>query len=114
MARDREAAQDIALYHMEKLNRNNKDVIREKSLAEQLDELKQPSSERRKKLPSHEWYKDIRDIITQEKKCRVSANLWNWVTAKYKDEIEKMRTSGSDYNEVLAFARTKEEEFINR
>lgn len=112
MARDREAAQDIALYHMEKLTRRNKDEAKkERSLKEQIDES---PTERRKNLPKVEWYKDVRDIVMLDKKCRVSNNLWNWVTVKYKEDIEKLRTSGAPYQEALTFAKDKETEFINR
>ena len=112
--RDKEAMQDIALHHMDKINRQNQGETQVKSLADQLKEAAKSPSDRRKNMPSTEWYKDIRDIISMTKNCRISFNFWNWVSVKYKADIEVMRLNGDAYDTVIAFAKTKEMEYINR
>ena len=112
--RDKESMQDIALYNMDKTNRQNPGETKVKTLAEQLKEDKMPPAERRKNLPSTEWYKDIKDIISMTKNCRISFNFWTWVSVKYKADIEVMRLNGDSYDTVIAFAKTKEMEYINR
>ena len=114
MARDKEAMQDIALYHMEKLNRRNQGENKVKTLAEQLEESKQSPTDRRKNMAPVEWYKDVRDIVLMNKKCRVGAGLWNWASVKYKADIEKMRMNGDTYESVLSFVKEKESDYINR
>jgi hypothetical protein len=114
MPRDREAAQDIALYHMEKLNRNNRNETPRKTVKEQLAEAELPSSERRKRMPAVEWYKDARDIVSMSKNCRVSNGLWNWAIVKYKADIEKMRLNGDSYDMIFSYVKTLEMEYINR
>ena len=115
MARDKESMQDIALHHMDKINRRNQSDNKPKSLAEQLKEADLSPEERRKRMPSVEWYRDLRDMIFMGKgTAPVGNKLYEYVSAKYKKEIEDFRLTGAPYKDVLNFIRSKSDEYINK
>lgn len=114
MARDKESMQDIALHHMDKINRRNQTDNKPKTLAEQLKEMELSPEERRKRMPSAEWYRDLRDQVYMGKGTAVvGKRLFEYVSAKYKKEIEAFRESGAPYKEVINFMKSKADEFIN-
>lgn len=114
MARDKESMQDIALYHMDKMNRNNQSDNKPKSLAEQLKEAALPPEERRKRMPSTDWHRDLRDQVYMGKgSVTVGTRLFQYVMSKYKTEIEAYRESGVSYKEVINFIKSKSDEYIN-
>lgn len=105
-------AQDIALHHMEKLNRRNENNNNEKTLKEQLDYANLSPEERRKRLPSGEWYRNLKDVALGPKNT-VGNRLYTWVTSKFKKEIEEMRTSGESYENVVRFIKSKNLDLLN-
>ena len=110
--RNREEVQDIALYHMEKLNRRNPSE-EAKTLKDELKEASLTPEERRKRMPPGEWYRDLKDAIAFDKKCMVPNRLYQWVSTKFKEDVEKMRLDGSTFVEVCKFIRSKESDFLN-
>ena len=114
MARDKESMQDIALHHMDKLNRRNQTENKPKTLAEQLKESQLSPEERRKRMPAVEWHRDLAELVFMGKgTAPVSKRLFEYVRAKYKKEIEDFRLSGAPLKDVMSFIRSKSDEYIN-
>jgi hypothetical protein len=112
--RDKEAMQDIAMHHMEKIARNNPNEDKPKSLAEQLKEAALSPEERRKRMPAVDWHRELRDLVYMGKgPVSVGPRLFQYVTAKYKKEIEDIRVSGAHFKEAIAFCKSKADEYIN-
>ena len=113
MARDKESMQDIAMHHMDKIVRNNPSDNKPKTLAEQLKEAALSPEERRKRMSSSEWHRELRDEVYMSKTVSVGTRLFQYVIAKYKKEIEAIRESGAPYREAIAFIKSKSDEYIN-
>ena len=112
MARDKESMQDNALWAMEKINRQNPDTHKELSLAEQLKDLAKSPDQKRRELSKYDWTRDLQDYIAKDKRGPGN-RLYQYVTNKYKEDIEKFRASGAHYSEVCKFISSKGEEFMN-
>lgn len=114
MARDKESMQDNALWAMEKINRQNPDNGNKPlTLAEQLKEMAKSPDQKRRELSKYDWTRDLQDHIAQDKRGPGN-KLYQYVTNRYKEEIEKFRASGAPYSEVSKFISSKGEEFMNR
>lgn len=113
MARDKESMQDIALYHMDRVNRNNPSDNKPMTLAEQLKEAALSPEERRKRMPSGDWHRELRDEVYMRKGVSVGERLFQYVLANYKKEIEDIRLSGAHFKEAITFVKSKSDEYIN-
>lgn len=111
MARDKESMQDIALYHMERMNRNNPTNTKEKTLAEQIADSKKSPEQQRRESSTYDWEHDLRDLCTKK---GVSEKLKQYVSFKYKAEMKQFHEAGSSFNEVIMFINSKQEEHMNR
>lgn len=114
MARDKEAAQDIALYHMEKSNRNNPTTDKPKSLAEQLAELKKTPEQLRRESTWYDWSKDLKEFGDRIKTGGPGEKLTGYVMARHRDKIEEFWKSGARFQEVINYINSFAEELLNR
>jgi hypothetical protein len=103
--------QDRLLVQMERISRNNPTDYQNKSLEEQLKEANLPPEEKQKRKTPRDWHRDLIDIVNMDR--TIGTRLFQWSTVKYKADIEKFRTDGVPYKEVLAFIRSKATEFMN-
>jgi hypothetical protein len=103
--------QDRLLVQMERISRNNPTDHQVKSLEEQLKEANLPPEEKQKRKKPSDWHRDLIDIVNQDK--TIGTRLFTWCTTKYKADIEKFRTDGAPYRDVLSFIRSKALEHIN-
>lgn len=111
MARDKESMQDIAMYHMDRINRNSAPTAKAKTLAEQIADSKKSPEQQRRESSKYDWEHDLRDICTKK---GVSEKLKQYVSFKYKTDMEKFHEAGSSFNEVISFINSKQEEHMNR
>lgn len=113
MARDKESMQDNAMWAMDKINKENpSSAPREKTLAEMLTEEKKSPDQRRRELSKYDWSMNLKDFLFMDK-YGPGQRLIQYCSNKYKEEIEKLRTSGAPYKEVSKFMLSKGEEFLN-
>lgn len=113
MAKSREDIQDIALYHMEKQNRRNREETKKVTLKEELEHLSLSPEDKRKRMSQRDWNIEVREYCLDSKNgC--GANLLSWVQVKYKADFEKFKENGTAFNEILTFVKSKKEEHINR
>ena len=113
MARDKESMQDIAMYHMDKLNRQNTSVNKIKTLAEQLAEFNKSPEQLRRESSYYDWSKDLKEACDSDK-FGPSGPYFLFVTARYKKEMEEFHSKGTPFKEIIFFIKSKEEEYINR
>jgi hypothetical protein len=110
--RSKEDAQDIAMHHMDKINRKNKNnESKSLSLKDQLARQELSSTEKIKRMSIYDWNKTLEDKIRQSK--TVNERLGNYVKSVYKKEFERFRSEGTPFNEVIAFIFSKGEEYFN-
>jgi hypothetical protein len=106
--------QDIALYHMEKIARNNKSA-KEPTLKEQIAHANLPADEKRKRMASREWNIEAREYCTNnpDRRLNVGAKLYAWVSIKFKADFEQFHKLGAPWSEIRTFVKDKENDFIN-
>lgn len=112
MARDKESMQDIALYHMDKMNRNSAATAKPKTLAEQLADLERTPEQIRRESSHYDWHHDLRDFCVKMKHGP-GDKLIQFVLSKYKTDMEQFHKKGSNFKEVAIFIQSKLEEFMN-
>ena len=110
MARDKESMQDIAMYHMDRINRNSGPTEKAKTLAEQIAESKRSPEQKRRESSKYDWEHDLRDHCLSK---GVSEKLKSFVSFRYKAQIEEFHQKGSSFNEVVTFINSKMEEYMN-
>lgn len=103
--------QDRLITQMERISRNNPTNHQTKSLEEQLKEANLSPEEKQKRKTPRDWHRDLIDIVNQDR--TIGTKLFQWASVKYKADIEKFRTDGAPYKEVLSFIRSKAMEYIN-
>jgi hypothetical protein len=103
--------QDRLLVQMERISRRNPTDSTTKSLEEQLREADASPEEKQKRKTPRDWHRDLIDIVNKDRE--IGTKLFQWVSVKYKADIEKFRTEGAPYKEVLSFIRSKTMEYIN-
>jgi hypothetical protein len=116
MARSKEDMQDIALYHMDKLNRRNvseKPLTGKESLQQELEYANLSSSEKMRRKSNYDWELDLRDLVNK-KWSNINYKQFQWVLAKFKKEMKEFHEKGEPYTTVLAFVRDKQMDWMNR
>jgi hypothetical protein len=122
MAKSREEVQDIALNHMDRINRNTQGerVVKNPSLKEQLDEEKRRAglseSEKLKELDWSEWSRKLRDWLTNREMSRrhtFTERFLQWIWARHKPQLEQFHQTGTTYTEMLPWFSDKQMEHIN-
>jgi hypothetical protein len=119
MAKSREEVQDIALYHIDKLNKKHpgarKDV--EPTLSEQIKALdeweKKTPSEKLSATPYKEWLENMRMYFIKGKKHTFTQRFWNWVDKKHRSELEDFHKKGISYNEMSAWLEDRVIDHMN-
>jgi hypothetical protein len=112
MARDKESMQDIALYHIDRINRANPTTAKSQSLSQQLNELKKTPEQIRKESTTYDWVHNLRDYCVNMR-FGPGARLVEYVQFKYKEKMQFFHESGASFKEVTSFILSKEEEHMN-
>lgn len=110
MAKSREEMQDIALYHMEKLNRRTKGDRDNtpQSLEEQFKELTRVNNltpeQRMKEKSWEEWSYDLRRWMESRETARryttFTTRFTGWVFQARKTELQKFHSEGTAYKDM--------------
>lgn len=117
MARSKEDSQDIAMYHMEKIMRQNKTVNTPKTSLESFQEeeawKKMTPEEKMKQKSPYDWERDLRDELLLTRKHGVGQKQYSWVMTKYKHKMNEFREKGVSLSEVISFIKEKQLEYMN-
>ena len=118
MAKTREEMQDIALGHMDKINRRNKTVTEtpQEEYERQVRESKWTPQQRMQNKSKYDWQKDLEEHIAKLGfgGNGVGRGLLSWCQNKFKTEFEGFHKNGNSYEEVVRFVKDKEIAYLNR
>lgn len=109
--RSKEDTQDIAIHHMDKLNRRNLTEIKQKTLAEQIEEADLPEAEKIRRMTQYNWNKSLQEAVLSDRNLAVK--LSEWCRTKFKGQFETFRKEGTSFREIVMFIKSKEEEYLN-
>lgn len=113
MGKSTEDMQNNALYHMDKLSRSVGNARENKvlSLAEQISNLDKMKGKELLLMEWHDWLRHIKVKLT-ESRMAISAPAFNYVTNKYRRELEAMQQK-STVREVIMFIDDHAIEWMN-
>ena len=123
MAKSREDMQNIALYHMDKLNRrtqgerDNRPPTLEEQLKEEARRKNLTPEQRRAEKPWGEWCIAFRDHLesreTRLKWTTFSQKFIGWVMVKHKAELEEYHRKGTAFSEFMPWLIDKQMVHMN-
>lgn len=109
--------QDIALYHMEKLNRRNKVVEKTETLAEQIKRMddwhKLTPTEKLKHMPYSDWLVKLKEHLVLGRQSIVPGRCFDWMTMKRKTQLQEFHANGTSFTEIAAWAKEMSLVYMN-
>jgi hypothetical protein len=100
MARSVEEIQDIALFQMGKITRNNDSQNRPLSLAEQIAREEKMKHRDESLMGWGEWLEELKAKM-KARKMRVTNSAFDFITRKYRKEIETLKSTGASHEAML-------------
>jgi hypothetical protein len=123
MAKSREEMQDIALYHMDKLNRRTPGERdnKPKSLEEEwkaMDRWNKLSPEQRnQETPWGDWQINLRDWLNNREGGRrhgvFTDRFYGWLCSARKKELMEYHAKGTQYKDMVTWIKEMAEYHIN-
>lgn len=115
MAKSREEMQDIALYHMDKMNRRTQGERENKpqTLEEQMKELDRKNSltpeQRLAELPWGDWNRSLMDWLqsreTHRKYGAFTSKFFTWLSRAKRAELEEHHRKGTKFSDMVPWMK---------
>jgi hypothetical protein len=123
MAKSREEMQDIALYHMDKMNRRTQGQRenKPKSLQEEWNEMerwnKLTPEQRNQETPWGEYLRNLKDWMNSRDGGRrhgiFTDRFYSWLTSARKKELMEYHAKGTQFKDMAAWIKDMSEIHIN-